>query len=102
MSQTLRVLITGQSPRPDIEAQAALEVPGVEIRIAGALDGMSRAEINASTWRCADADILYTTLESAEIVQREGWLPIGAVGQFADPRSDTAVVDHGLPEPPSP
>jgi protein AroM len=69
MNRTLRVLVTGESPRPDIETQIALEVPGAEICIAGALDGMSRAEINASTWRCSDTDILFTRLASGEIAR---------------------------------
>jgi protein AroM len=65
--QTLRVLVTGQSPRPDVEAQVALEAPGIEFRLSGALDGMSRADINGSTWRCSDADILPAKLASGEI-----------------------------------
>jgi protein AroM len=67
MSRTLRVLVTGQSPRPDVEAQVALEAPGVECDLAGVLDGMSRADIKGSTQRCSDADILPARLASGEI-----------------------------------
>jgi hypothetical protein len=64
MSRTLRVLVTGQSPRPDVEAQVTLEAPGIEFRLSGTLDGMSRADINGSAWRCSDADILPAKLAS--------------------------------------
>jgi protein AroM len=67
MKRTLRVLVTGQSPRPDVEPQVALEAPDVEVRLTGALDGMSRADINGSTCCCADADILPAKLASGEI-----------------------------------
>jgi protein AroM len=66
MNRTLRVLVTGQSPRPDIEAQIVREAPGLEIRLAGALDGVSPAEISASTWRCSEADTLFARLASGE------------------------------------
>jgi hypothetical protein len=67
MSRTLRVLVTGQSPRPDVAAQIALGAPGVECHVAGALDGMSHADIKGSTQRCSDADILPAKLASGEI-----------------------------------
>ncbi|MFN7633602.1 MAG: AroM family protein, partial [Acetobacteraceae bacterium] len=38
----LRVLVIGQSPRPDIEAEITAAVPGVAILLQGALDGWSR------------------------------------------------------------
>jgi protein AroM len=69
MNRTLRVLVTGQAPRPDIEAQIALEAPGLEFRLEGALDGMSLAEINASARRCSEVDILFTRLASGETTQ---------------------------------
>lgn len=85
MKRTLRVLVTGQSPRPDVEAQVALEAPGVEFCLAGALDGISRADINGSTWRCANADILPAKLASGEITSV-------ASGMVADRLSATLQI----------
>lgn len=69
MNRTLRVFVTGQSPRPDVEAQIALEAPGLEFRLTGALDGMTPAEIRASTSRCSETDTLLTRLDSGETTE---------------------------------
>jgi protein AroM len=61
----LRVITIGQSPRPDLEAEIARAVPGLRVRLEGALDGLSRAEIDGLRPR-NDADTLFTMLPSGE------------------------------------
>ncbi|MGG5808320.1 AroM family protein [Falsiroseomonas sp. CW058] len=61
----LDVVCIGQSPRPDLEAEIAAAVPGLPIRLRGALDGLSRAELDGLAPRDG-ADTLYTTLPSGE------------------------------------
>jgi protein AroM len=61
----LHVLTIGQSPRPDLEAEIAAAVPGLRLSLAGALDGLTRAELAALTPR-DDADTLFTLLPSGE------------------------------------
>lgn len=63
----LRVLVIGQSPRLDIEAEITAAVPGVAILLQGALDGWSRAEIDAIPPRY-DADALFSILPSGGTV----------------------------------
>ena len=42
------VVVVGQSPRPSMQAEiSAVLSPGIAIELRGALDGMSRAEIDA-------------------------------------------------------
>ena len=43
----LGLVTIGQTPRPDFEASFTEHVPGVEFRIAGALDGFAREDIDA-------------------------------------------------------
>jgi len=46
--QRIGVVVIGQSPRPSVAAEiAAVLSPGISIELRGALDGMSRAEIEA-------------------------------------------------------
>ena len=46
--QRIGVVVIGQSPRPTVASEiAAVLSPGIEIELRGALDGMSRAEIDA-------------------------------------------------------
>ena len=46
--QRMGVVVIGQSPRPSVAAEiAAVLSPGIIIELRGALDGMSRAEIDA-------------------------------------------------------
>jgi protein AroM len=46
--QRMGVVVIGQSPRPSVVAEiAAVLSPGIVIELRGALDGMSRAEIDA-------------------------------------------------------
>lgn len=61
-AKRLGMVVIGQSPRPDVEAQMrALVGDDVEIVLRGALDGMSRAEIDAL--RPSDGmDTLFTRL----------------------------------------
>jgi len=61
----LRVLVIGQSPRPDLAAEIAAAVPGLRFTVEGALDGLARAEIDALAPRDG-ADTLFTVLPSGE------------------------------------
>jgi protein AroM len=46
--QRIGVVVIGQSPRPTVASEIATVLsPGIEIELRGALDGMSRAEIDA-------------------------------------------------------
>jgi protein AroM len=62
----LRVLVIGQSPRPELVAQIAPAAPGVALRFEGALDGMTREEIARDAAPRGDADTLFTVLPSGE------------------------------------
>lgn len=62
MSASLRVFVIGQSPRPEVEAQIAAAVPGLPFTVEGALDGMTRAEIDRDAAPRSDADTLFTVL----------------------------------------
>ena len=66
MHATLRVLIIGQSPRPEIEAQIAAAVPGLSMTIEGALDHMSREELARDAAPRSDADTLFTVLPDGD------------------------------------
>ena len=58
----LGALVVGQGPRPEIEAEVmALAGGSVDLDLRGALDGFSRAEIDAMRPR-DDADALFTRL----------------------------------------
>jgi protein AroM len=59
------VLVIGQAPRPDLEAEIAAAAPGLPVTLRGALDGLSRAKIAALPPR-NDADTLFTLLPSGE------------------------------------
>ena len=61
----LPVLVIGQSPRPDLEAEIAAAAPGLRIALRGALDGLSRAAVAALRPRDG-ADTLFTLLPSGE------------------------------------
>ncbi len=63
----LQILIIGQAPRPDLEAELRAAAPGLRYRIAGALDGLTRTEIATLAPR-DDADTLFTILPSGESV----------------------------------
>ena len=68
------VVVIGQSPRPSIAAEiAAVLSPGLAIELRGALDGMSRAEIDAIPPRDGP-DALFTLLPNGDSVthQQEG------------------------------
>src|SRR5215471_9189418 len=63
------VVVIGQSPRPTIAAEiAAVLSPGISIELRGALDGMSRAEIDAIP-PFDGADALFTLLPSGDNVR---------------------------------
>src|SRR5215831_14063389 len=63
---TLGVVVIGQAPRPEIEAELR-EVLGaaLPIELVGALDGLTRAEIDRLTPRDSD-DTLFTKLPSGD------------------------------------
>ena len=63
------IMVVGQSPRPDVEALIRGVVgPGTEVDLRGALDGLSRAEIDALLPR-DDADTLFTRLPDGDGVR---------------------------------
>jgi len=68
-SKTLGVVVVGQSPRPDIVAQLRAVIPAdIAIELRGALDGMSRGDID----RIKPAngyDALFTRLPGGEAVK---------------------------------
>ena len=62
------VVVIGQSPRPDVAAEiAAVLSPGMTIELRGALDGMSRAEIDKIPPKDG-YDALFTLLPSGDSV----------------------------------
>ena len=63
----LQILIIGQAPRLDLEAELCATVPGLRYRMDGALDGLTRAAIAGLAPR-DDADTLFTILPSGESV----------------------------------
>lgn len=63
----LRVLVIGQSPRPDVEAEITAAVPGLPIALQGGLDGWTREQI-ATIPPEYDADALFSILPSGEKV----------------------------------
>lgn len=63
------VVVIGQSPRPSMEAEiTAVLSPGVSVELRGALDGMSRAEIDAIP-PLDGADALFTLLPNGDNVR---------------------------------
>jgi protein AroM len=64
--QRIGVVVIGQSPRPSVAAEiAAVLSPGISIELRGALDGMSRAEIDAIP-PIDGYDTLFTLLPNGE------------------------------------
>ena len=63
----LQVVIIGQAPRVDLEAEIRAAVPGLAFRMQGALDGLSRGEIGALPPKDG-ADTLFTVLPSGEAI----------------------------------
>ncbi len=63
---TMRAFVIGQSPRPDVEALIASAVPGMTVRLEGALDGMARERIATEAAPRDDADTLFTVLPWGE------------------------------------
>ena len=63
------VVVVGQSPRPSMQAEiSAVLSPGIAIELRGALDGMSRAEIDAIP-PVDGADALFTLLPNGDNVR---------------------------------
>src|SRR6266702_7669013 len=66
--QRMGVVVIGQSPRPAVVAEiAAVLSPGLEIDLRGALDGMTRAEIDAIS-PIDGHDALFTLLPNGDSV----------------------------------
>lgn len=63
----LDVLVIGQAPRPDVEAEIRAAVPGLAIRMQGALDGIPRHALDALAPKNG-ADTLFTVLPSGEAI----------------------------------
>ena len=63
----LPVFVIGQAPRPDLAAEIAAAAPGLRIVMRGALDGLTRAEIDAMPPRDG-ADTLFTILPDGHAV----------------------------------
>jgi protein AroM len=64
--QRMGVVVIGQSPRPSIAGEiAAVLSPGMEIDLRGALDGMTRAEIDAIP-PLDGSDTLFTLLPNGD------------------------------------
>jgi protein AroM len=62
------VVVIGQSPRPSVAAEiAAVLSPGIAIELVGALDGMTRAEIDAIP-PTDGSDALFTLLPNGDAV----------------------------------
>jgi protein AroM len=61
----LEVFCIGQSPRPDLEAEIAAAIPGLPFRLRGAMDGLTRAELDGFP-PVDGADALFSTLPSGE------------------------------------
>jgi protein AroM len=62
------VVVIGQSPRPSVAAEiAAVLSPGIAIELVGALDGMTRAEIDAIP-PADGSDALFTLLPNGDAV----------------------------------
>lgn len=63
----LDVLVIGQAPRADVEAEIRAAVPGLVIRMQGALDGIPRQGLGALA-PTSGADTLFTVLPSGEAI----------------------------------
>ena len=68
LQHRMGVVVIGQSPRPSVENEiAAVLSPGLAIDLRGALDGMTRAEIDAIP-PVDGADALFTLLPNGDAV----------------------------------
>jgi protein AroM len=67
MRRMLDVFVIGQAPRPDLAAEIEAAVPGVPVRMQGALDGLTRGALDALAPRDG-ADTLFTVLPSGEAI----------------------------------
>jgi protein AroM len=63
----LDVFVIGQSPRTDVEEEIRAAVPGLDIHLRGALDGIPRAGLEALAPKDG-ADTLFTVLPSGEAI----------------------------------
>jgi protein AroM len=68
LQQRMGVVVIGQSPRPSVVNEiAAVLSPGIDIDLRGALDGMTRAEIDAIAPRDGH-DALFTLLPNGDAI----------------------------------
>src|SRR5438552_18354252 len=69
LQNRMGVVVIGQSPRPDVEREiAAVLSPGLAIDLRGALDGLTRGEIDAIPPRDGH-DALFTLLPNGDGVR---------------------------------
>ena len=92
----LGVVVIGQAPRPEIEHELRLVLgDGPVIELVGALDGMSRAEIDRLTPRGSD-DTLFTKLPSGDgVVISKQAVARGAqarLDRFAEAGTDVTLM----------
>ena len=80
----IQAFIIGQSPRPAILAELCAAAPGAAFTVTGALDGLTRAEIDRLT-PTSDADALFTVLPGGDTVT----LSKQAVARHLRPRLPT-------------
>jgi protein AroM len=93
---TLGVVVIGQAPRPEIEAELRLVLgEALPIALVGALDGLSRAEIDRLTPRDPD-DTLFTKLPNGDgVVISKAAVARHAQAQldrFADAGTDVTLM----------
>lgn len=98
----LRVLVIGQSPRPDVEAEITAAVPGLPIALQGGLDGWTREQM-ATIPPEYDADALFSILPSGEkVVISKKAVTKRFVELLRDARGPTLIACtgafEGLPE----
>jgi len=92
----LGVVVIGQSPRPDIEAELRLVLgDGPAIELVGALDGLSRAEIDCLPPDGSD-DTLFTKLPSGDgVVISKAAVTVraqGCIDRFAVQGTDITLM----------
>ncbi|MEJ0069883.1 MAG: AroM family protein [Pseudomonadota bacterium] len=92
----LGVVVIGQAPRPDVEAELRLVLgPALTIELVGALDGLSRAEIDRLPPHGSD-DTLFTKLPSGDgVVISKTAVTRGiqaALDRFADRGIDVTLI----------
>jgi protein AroM len=97
MSDALGVIVIGQSPRPEVERQLRLVLgEALPIRLVGALDGMTRRDIDGIAPSGGSDDVLFTRLPGGEgVVISKRAVTEGArrrLREFEDAGIDVALL----------